>query len=392
MAPPPRGARSTGKIGGVIAQDAGRSHELDPAGAVEVPFARDVQQWAVYSAESSVAPGRQLRDLDEAQTVVDAILASPEWGAWFPHMAGVDVKESTLRSEDGFIVSYAAPDADLLATRATIYLHREMLHEVVLVHELAHCVAPRWGAAPGALPPRSIHSLRAADLFTIHDHGRYFRGGLTLLLTAFGDGDTHDELRDAYEHYGVPAAETDEVLEAVAVSRQVEGVWLAIKADDEARADEIEAEDAEFRRRMVERGVHPPLRPEGWIPPESWAEFLYWSRLRLQRTQGRAVWSQDRVAEIVSRAEPCRRRDVSVVEQLASRPDDPRLLRLAMCMAVIYGLDPIYLRWMKRLTRWDCDLLMRELLQLNPSWVRLVRRLNRMLRERPPLWAVEGDR
>jgi hypothetical protein len=73
-------------------------------------------------------------------------------------------------------------------------------------------------------------------------------------------------------------------------------------------------------------------------------------------------------------------------------PASPRLKRLAMCIAVAFGVDPIWARYQLGLVRWDCGVELAELRAINAEWVALVEHLNELLRTRPPRWVLEGDR
>ncbi|HEU4425920.1 MAG TPA: hypothetical protein VFR67_25560 [Pilimelia sp.] len=90
--------------------------------------------------------------------------------------------------------------------------------------------------------------------------------------------------------------------------------------------------------------------------------------------------------------ERCTRNDIKTIESAEAPPEDVRLRRIALCLAVALGLDPIYMRFQLGLVRWDCDVELEELESINPDWVALVDTMNQQIAERPPKWAVEGER
>lgn len=126
--------------------------------------------------------------------------------------------------------------------------------------------------------------------------------------------------------------------------------------------------------------------PTGWIPDRCWGDAFF-----LMRHQ-RGRWGIDRLARIVSQVERCTRNDIKTIESAEAPPEDVRLRRIALCLAVALGLDPIYMRFQLGLVRWDCDVELEELESINPDWVALVDTMNQQIAERPPKWAVEGER
>jgi hypothetical protein len=95
---------------------------------------------------------------------------------------------------------------------------------------------------------------------------------------------------------------------------------------------------------------------------------------------------------MVSHVEKCTRTDVKRLENSKFLPEDMRLRRIAMCIAVSFNLDPIYMHHQLGLVRWDCGIDLDELMSINPGWVEQVETMNRLLRQRPPKWEVEGER
>src|SRR5947208_2913737 len=114
------------------------------------------------------------------------------------------------------------------------------------------------------------------------------------LVREFGEGAVQDELRDAYDHFGVPVMTPAEYRAAVMMSLEAE--------HDLAAWHEELAEYFESRAMMLERS------PRGWIPERRWGEALF-----LARTQAGRV-GMDRLARIVSRVEPCTRNDIRTIE------------------------------------------------------------------------------
>lgn len=91
------------------------------------------------------------------------------------------------------------------------------------------------------------------------------------------------------------------------------------------------------------------------------------------------------VAAAISRAQKCTPADIKTIENLSGPPtEDKRLMQLALLLGAFYNIDPIWLRTAKGLVRWESGVQMQQLQKVNSGWVRKVRRLNRMLRERPP--------
>ena len=68
------------------------------------------------------------------------------------------------------------------------------------------------------------------------------------------------------------------------------------------------------------------------------------------------------------------------------------LLRVALCIAVWADTDPLWTRSRYGLVRWNCGHELGDLCTINPGWVDLVERLNRMAKSRPAVWEVDGDR
>jgi hypothetical protein len=146
-----------------------------------------------------------------------------------------------------------------------------------------------------------------------------------------------------------------------------------------------------MHRELEERFGDRAQRSRGVIPEWTWGDRLLAMR-ECAGTGARRRMGREQLAQLVSRVERCSSRDVQRLEAAKQLPEDPRLRRIAMCMAVALGLDPIYARYQMGLARWDCGVELDELAMINPGWVELVEAMNRQLAARPPRWVVDGDR
>jgi hypothetical protein len=191
------------------------------------------------------------------------------------------------------------------------------------------------------------------------------------LVREFGEGAVHDELRDAYEHFGVPVISSAEFRAAIVESLEAEH---DVAAFYEELAEHV-GDDA------VREG-----RPNGWIPEPRWGDTLY---LRRRHPMKLGV---ARLAGIVSEVEPCTARDIKTIEAAEVLPLDLRLRRIALCMAVALSIDPIYMRYQMGLYRLDCGIELDQLEPINSEWAGLVATMNRQQAERPPKWTIEGER
>jgi hypothetical protein len=233
------------------------------------------------------------------------------------------------------------------------------------VTDLANCIAPRWTPAP-----RRRRKQQVPEHAQLEVHGAGFAGAMAELVCEFGKGAIYDELRDAYAHFGVPAMTPTEYRAAVAAS---------VGAEQDLAAFHLEFEDY-FRTRLKPRGS-----TTGRIPHVYWGVTFY-----LMRRDSRL--GMDHLARTVSQVERCTRNDVKTIESAEVPPEDIRLRRIALCMAVALDLDPIYMRYQMGLVRWGCEIELEELESINPHWVELVETMNQQAAERPPKWTVEGER
>lgn len=331
-----------------------------------------VTTWRLYSAEQSVPLGVRLDDEAAARTFVKKVTSSSWWRDNVADKPRIELRVAGAESPDGWRWSYAKPSAAAQPTKWQVSIHPAMLNDMVVLHELAHCAAPRW-----SLSKRRWRPGRLCAHEELPPHGSGFAGVFAALVDEFGEGAAAGDLRDAYAHYRVPSLTLSEYQQAVRDSLTAEADVLSSRAEWEEMSAQFDAE-------LEAAGVAKPLR----VPQVVWGDWLLMARIR-----GRRV-GMDRLAAAVSQVTRCTRGDVRKVESATEPPTDPRLYRAAVCMAVLHGMDPIAMRWRMGLVRWGCEpeLELDELRVLNPEWVDLVEEMNRMLTERPPRWGVEGDR
>ncbi|KGH45395.1 hypothetical protein IN07_16955 [Modestobacter caceresii] len=326
-----------------------------------------VTTWRLYSAEQSIRLGQPLTDVTAARGLVRRV----ERSAWWRDNVAYDVRVGVRLGgceADGWVSSFARPGGLGQSTSWTISLHPSMLNDMIVFHELAHCIAPRWQHSG-----RPRRSGELPNHIRCSAHGPGFAAASAELAGQFGTVEHHDELRVAYHHFQVPVLAWEEYLAAV------QGSLLA------------ERDIVEMHREVDELFSSQPSTRSGSVPQWTWGD-----RLRSVRgsagTGPRRGMSREHLAQLVSRVERCSPRDVQRLEAAAHPPEDPRLRRLGMCMAVALGFDPIYARFQLGLARWDCDVKLDELAAINPEWVQLVETMNAQLAARPPRWAVDGDR
>lgn len=339
-------------------------------------YASDVTTWRVYSAEQSIEGGQTFTTAVGAVAFGKSVTTSQWWADRYPYpdAHAIDIREggNEWHLPDGRInaQSFAAADRELLPTCWWVELHPTMLRELVVLHELAHCVTPRRDG--------DVAGLRKGKMLTapLPDHGPLFTATLTTLVDQFGTGTHHADLADAYAHFEVPVATDPALRAAVERGRQVETIlaeWIATTNADMARAS---GPDGDTQH-------HLPVQ----VPLWTWGEELY-----VHRRRPRRKISQAAIAAAVSAVEPCTRRHIARLENATDLPDDPRLRRIAMGLVAFLNLDPIYARHHLGLVRWDCGIDLDELRLINPDWVALVEHLNALGNTRPPIWTVPGDR
>ncbi|MEN8671705.1 hypothetical protein [Nocardioides sp.] len=341
-----------------------------------------VTTWRLYSAEHSVGLGLPLDTIADARALVRRIKASSWWKQNVAYQVAVRTDpggfEDTVAGPAGeairTVASFAAPYERGLGARTTwkISLHPTMLADMVVFHEVAHTIAPRYTYGgtwdPDYLPPHR----------PMQGHGEGFAGIMSEIVAEFGTGDAHDDLRSAYDHFEVPTLTLPEYKDAVSGSIKAEVDLVRMYADLDERSAALETARAAASK------------PAGVIPRITWGDMFRGWRGRFA-PPGKWRLSQRELAEAVSVVEPCTRHDIARIESSEVLPASPRLRRIAMCTVVHFDIDPIWARFTMGLARWDCNVELDELSELNPSWVELVTRMNRQLEERPPRWSVDGS-
>ena len=183
--------------------------------------------------------------------------------------------------------SWAEPNTWRCPSSWTLHLHPDMLNELVVLHELAHCLAPRHAG--------DVRQLRRGRLVhhRLHWHGPTFTGVLSELVRRFGTGVNHEDLAAAYRHYEVPVMDVEEVFAARAHSDEVEQILAGqfAAADEHAAASE----------------AGPGTRPPARVSSLGWGWWLMEMR-RCQRPG--ALVSRAALAASVSPVEPCTARDI----------------------------------------------------------------------------------
>jgi hypothetical protein len=109
------------------------------------------------------------------------------------------------------------------------------------------------------------------------------------LVREFGEGAIHDELRDAYNHFGVPVVTPAEYRVAVAATLEAEHDLAAFYQEfAEHFGSDLRSQESRT----------------GWIPDRRWAEVFFLARIQYGRL------GMDRLARIVSQVERCTRNDI----------------------------------------------------------------------------------
>lgn len=345
-----------------------------------MPYEEGLSDWRVYSAEQSVGHDRMIEP-DEAQELVDQAVGSVWFREWFPDTVQIEVQVGGRDHADvGMVSSYATHWGYPRPTRWLISMHPKMLTVRVLLHELAHCVQPIYEASEGM---RADGDQRYHFERTKHrSHGAYFTAALGVITDNMLPGDG-GELVEACHHFKAPIAEQSSLREQLSAQPHIlsdEQVWFDDIRRRSAEMDaEYEAEHGEPRQSAI------PKTPWGFY-------ILMMRRDRRRRINGRLV-SQKQVAEAVAKVTPCSARHISALENSRERPEDPAQLKRAMLATIFLGFDPIWTRYNLQLTRWDCGgITIRQARTVNWRWAKLVSELNKMQRERPSQWTVDGRR
>lgn len=342
-------------------------------------FPQDLTQWRVYSAEQSVAVGSTFDTIGDAQAFLWWVQSTAWWAATFPGAPGITATLGGGSNADGDIQSFAAPAS---AGDWTISLHPRMLNALVVLHEVAHCVAPqRYG---------DIKRLRrgAIDLREHHPHGPYFRAALAALAHRYKIGVDPDELRRAYAHFELETPDLEALQRAREHSAEVDAVWAEVWEEHERRWAADPELIARRQRLLPALPEVPPEAAAPIIPRELWGDWI----LTMRRHARRTMVSQARLAGLVDPVVHCTPRDVARLERLAEPPATE--IDRARCLAFIAVLevDPVWAETHHGLAAGQTTLTLEALEPIAPNWVELVRHLNGLLETRPPRWFADGDR
>jgi hypothetical protein len=360
----------------------------------------------VYSAEQTIELGAPLASVHDARALVRRARRSAWWRTNIGPLPSIQVVVDG-RSRGEWAESWSSPNRRYGPDRWVIHVHPDMLNEIVVLHELTHCIAPQWAGYPRRI--RRGH----LDWAQLHWHGPEFTGLFAELLRRYGTGDNHLELAAAYRHFEVPVAGIDEVLAARAHSATVALAIADTLAETEHRAEQ--AERAADATRTAESdqptagdpvgagheggaaaGPARPARCGGVVPSFEWGWWLTSSRRRPGRTMtaGRRqrLVGRDRLAALISPVEPCTARDIAALEEAPELPDDVRLRRIAMTAVAVLEIDPVWARTVLGLVRWDCNVELDELRGVAPDWVAHVEHLNELGSTLPERWSVPGQR
>lgn len=343
-------------------------------------FPVDLTQWRVYSAEQSLPPGQQFDSLEEASTYLWWVQSTRWWKTTFPDAPRITVRLGGNANGSGEIQSYARAVAD---DEWEISLHPRMMNAIVLLHEVAHCIAPRMQG--------NITQIRRDRLSygNHHHHGPYFRGAFASLAQRYKIGVDPHELRRAYEHFELDLPDLEALVTARAHSAEVE---FAV-AEMWRRSDEHWAEDAERAARRTETpagDVEPTAADRAStprIPPDWWGDWLWLSRKHFS-----PKISQKRLAEEVSPIVKCAPRDVARLERLKVAPDNLVDIQRCVAFVAVMGLDPVWAETHKGLAAGEKTVTLDVLEPISAEWVANVRHLNALLEARPPRWVADGDR
>lgn len=343
-------------------------------------FPIDLTQWRVYSAEQSLAPGQEFESLEEASAYLWWVQSTRWWKTTFPDAPRIAVQLGGNANGSGEIQSYARAVAD---DEWEISLHPRMMNAIVLLHEVAHCIAPRMQG--------NITQIRRDRLSfgNHHHHGPYFRSAFASLAQRYKIGVDPHELRRAYEHFELDTPDLDALMAARAHSAEVE---LAV-AEMWRRTEDRWATDSERDARRIETsaGDEESTAAGGAttprIPLDCWGDWLWLSRKHFS-----PKISQKRLAEGVSPLVKCSPRDVARLERLKVAPDN--LIDIQRCVAfvAVMGLDPVWAETHKGLAAGEKTITLDALEPIAAEWVANVRHLNELLEARPPRWVADGDR
>lgn len=352
-------------------------------------FPQDLTQWRVYSAEQSLPPGQQFENLDEAATYLWWVQSTRWWKTTLPGAPTITL-EIGGNSNGVEVQSFAQETGD---DTWKVSLHPRMMNAVVLLHEVAHCIAPTKTG--------NIKEIAKGKLSfgSHHHHGPYFRAAFAALAERYQIGVDPDELRRAYEHFELETPGIEELVEArahsVEVERAVAVMWERHEREWASDPKRIEMQERAQRAReeheaeLVAKGHDLDAdRAEdgGWIPRRWWGDWIWLTRRHDNRT------SQRRLAELVSPVVKCSARDVARLERLREAPTSTLDWQRCLAFVAVLGLDPVWAETHYGLAAGETSLSLAQLDAIAPDWAADVRHLNALLAARPPRWEAPGDR
>lgn len=347
--------------------------------SIVMAFPLDLTMWRVYSAEQSLPEGEKFESLDDAQTYLWWVLSTRWWKFTFP-----DAPHITLElGGDGDIENRASYARSVTDTRSVISLHPNMMNAIVLLHEVAHCVAPR---SYGDI--RKINQGKVV-LNRHHPHGDMFRAAFCALAERYKIGVDPEELRRAYAHFelDVPDLDALQVARTHSVEAELANTQMWERHNREWATDEKYARHrekiAELEAEREESGESTEIR----IPTTLWGDWIW-----LTRGHFRPKVSQKRLADEVTPIVKCSVRDVARLERLKDPPKTLRDIQICLSFVAAMGLDPVWAETHKQLAPGETTLTLEKLDRIAADWVADVRHLNALLKTRPPRWEAQGDR
>ncbi len=344
-------------------------------------IATDLTQWRVYSAEQSLPAGQEFESAEEAQTYLWWVQSTAWWKTTFPDAPKITFESGGDRDPMN-LVSFAQHHD---AMNSTVSLHPRMMNAVVLLHEVAHCLAPRSFG--------DIRAIRRGKLvrYPHHHHGPYFRATFCALAERYKIGVDTQELRRAYDHFELDTPDLEALIEARAHSVEVDRVeaemWEDAHREFESserfaaireRTEQLDAEEDEDRAQNM-RDL------ETWRP--AWGRWI-WHARRFRKP----LMSQPALAEAVSPVVACSALDVRRLERSDNRPTDPLDLNRCLAFTAVLGQDPVWAETAYGIAPGELTITLDQLEAVAPEWVSLVRHLNALLEARPPRWQGVGDR
>lgn len=175
-----------------------------------MPYDQGVSDWRVYAAEQSVGHDRVV-NLEECQAILEEARSSDWWQDWFLDAPPIEVEVGGHEYPDVNVVgSHAQPYGHPRRSNWTISLHPKMMTARVLLHEIAHCVAPHYVAEKGNR--RRSGTDKYWERRNHLTHGACFAGSLSAITDNMLPGDD-GELSVAYRHFEAPVATREELRE-----------------------------------------------------------------------------------------------------------------------------------------------------------------------------------